>query len=349
MLAVTRANLDHICCVCLLDIRSSVFTQQAYDVRKDPNISKNLKLTALITVLKNPINQKYITDYCRKVCETCLVKIQYSYSLREKIIASTTTLKELLQNNNLHEMDIEKLNFFCRICLNRQKDVKRLEIRHMNWLKNCTGIRFTSLIDNEVLRIKEGTNINEIAIVDDKHFPQHLCRCCLKKLKNVDDFRKSATQSFEYMITVMGDTINQEEHLVYPETPNEEHLELRSKIQSERIAEFGNIKQEKQERSIPNLFQNQRLECDIEPLINAEDFIQAENGTIQIVDCVSNYSHNSADQNVSGFGFSELEECGKSDDSFRKEQRKNSEQVRTINRYNFILLKYICMCVPASN
>ncbi|XP_065365027.1 zinc finger protein 652-like [Calliphora vicina] len=220
MLPVTRAHLDHICCICLLDIRPAIFTQKVYDVKEEKNMSKILKVTAHITVLKNPMNQKYINDYCRKICEICFLKTQYSYFFREKIMASTAALKELLESDELNDEDIKRLQYFCRICLNRQNtknNAKSLNMQHLNWLKDCSGIRYTSIIDTEKFRIKEGTNINEIAVINDTHFPQQLCQNCLKKLQNVEDFRKSATQTFEYMISVMGDASGPDDDLATQE------------------------------------------------------------------------------------------------------------------------------------
>lgn len=215
MLPVTRANLDHICCICLSDIRPSVFTRTVYDVKKENNMTKMLKLSAHITILKNPMNQKFINDYCRKVCEICYVKVQFTYGFRQRIIASIASLKELIESGELNELDIERLQHFCRICLNRQdNEMNNLKMEHLMWLKNCSGVRFTSLADNETFRLKEGTNINEIAVVDDQHFPRQLCKVCIKKLQNVEGFRQSATQSFEYMISLMGDISVPEDDLV---------------------------------------------------------------------------------------------------------------------------------------
>lgn len=218
MLPVTRANLDHICCICLSDIRPFVFTRTVYDVKQEKNMSRMLKLSAHITILKNPMNQKYINDYCRKICEICFVKVEFTYGFRQRIISSTASLKELIESGELNDLDIERLQYFCRICLNRQEsianDANSLKNEHLMWLKNCTGIRFTSLIDNDKFRLKEGTNINEIAVIDDKHFPRQLCKVCFKKLQNVEGFRQSATQSFEYMISLMGDVSIPEDDLL---------------------------------------------------------------------------------------------------------------------------------------
>lgn len=210
MLPVTRANLDKICCICLVDIDESVFTKKVYDVKEEKNLSKLLKLTAHIAVLRNPLNLKYINDYCRKVCEICFLKAQYAFHFREKILASTVALKDLLENGSIcKEEDLKKLHHFCRICLNRQKDTGnnncKMNNKYLKMMKDCCGIRFSTLRETEAFRIKEGTNINELVVICDEKFPKQLCRICLKKLLNVDEFRTLATHSFEYMFSVMGD------------------------------------------------------------------------------------------------------------------------------------------------
>lgn len=219
MLPVTRANLDKICCICLVDIQESVFNQKVYDVKEEKNLSKLLKLTAHITVLKNPLNLKYINDYCRKVCEICYLKAQYSFHFREKILASTVALKDLLENGSIsEEEDVEKLQHFCRICLNRQNDTGNnngeMNNKYLKLIKDCCGIRFSKLRETETFRIKEGTNINELVVINDEQFPKQLCRMCFKKLLNVDEFRSLATHSFEYMVSVMGDDSDVQEELL---------------------------------------------------------------------------------------------------------------------------------------
>ncbi|KNC28975.1 hypothetical protein FF38_13794 [Lucilia cuprina] len=288
MLPVARANLDHICCICLLDVRPSMFTQKVYDVKEEKNMSKILKLTAHITILKNPMNQKYINEYCRKVCEICFLKTQYSYLFREKIMASTAAVKELLEGSELNDQDIERLQYFCRICLNRQKtksNAKCLNMQHLKWIKDCSGIRFTSLIEMEKFRIKEGTNINEIAEINDAEFPHQLCANCLKKLTNVEEFRKSATQSFEYMISVMGDTSGPDEDLIIqgikqfreniirkevPQAQTVTVCETSTKQDSAILKNDDDIKNEQQENFYTDVLQIQIQ--DVETLTDSKDF-----------------------------------------------------------------------------
>ncbi|KAM7349228.1 uncharacterized protein ACRADG_008248 [Cochliomyia hominivorax] len=325
MLPVTRANLDHICCICLMDIRPSVFTQNVYDVKGEKNMSKVLKLTAHITVLKNPINQRYINDYCRKICEICYLKTQYSYSFREKIIASTASVKELLESGELDDLEVERLQYFCRICLNRQEiTATTLDQKHFQWLKNCSGIRFNSLVDMEKFRIKSGTNINEIAEIDDKYFPRHLCSNCLKKLQNVEEFRKSATQSFEYMISVMGDMNAPEFDLV-----TQHHIKnlkdsviWKEELQAPTTAilqfEDNNIHGFKEEESfstdVVEVQIQQDIDDNVDPIPNAIDFTdtskleekRSEN-LEDLMEILSHYSDENEDDTDANFavGFSD--------------------------------------------
>lgn len=357
MLPVTRANLEHICCVCLLDIRPSRFTQKVYDVKEEKNISKILKLTAHITILKNPINQKYIYDYCRKICEICFVKTQYSFFFREKIVASTATLKELLESNDLNNQDVERLQYFCRICLNRQtsKDVKNLKMIHLNWLKNCSGIRYTSIIDTEAFRIKEGTNINEIATINDAQFPQQLCQICLKKLQNVEEFRKLATQSFEYMISIMGDASGPDDELVSQEVKQFKKNIVWNKV-PEAQSIFVKVNNIKQDGAIMDIDKYDETLLDyspetlhyktddhcngLAPVVNTSDYLTTQKlddfeDAMDLIDDLPNYSDNDRDEDFT-INFNDDETGDESDDyskkreCLRKSRIKSSKQVRDL-------------------
>lgn len=206
MLPVTRANLEYICCICMVDVRPKAYQGTAYDLSTNNELFRKLKLTSHISVLQNPRNVIMLKEYCKKVCTLCRNKITFAYEVRDKILAGCIVLKETIESEELDELMSSRLKYLCRICLCLQKTSSevRLTAEIVKCIKDCTGLRYSSYRESELIRLKEGTNLTEILDINDNGFPCQICKSCYRKLVNMDELRKQALAAFADMQTMCG-------------------------------------------------------------------------------------------------------------------------------------------------
>lgn len=199
--------MAYICCICMQDIRSKMYKEQSYDLSTENALLKQLKLTSHISVLKNPRNISQIKEYCRKLCKLCYNKVHFAYEIRERILTSSIVLKEIVENDEMEQVIIDRLKWFCRMCLRRQDTTDQVPINSeiISIIKDCTGLRYSSYRETAMFRLKEGTNITELLEIDDRKFPKQLCKFCYKRLCNMNELRIQATTAYSDMFNIIGE------------------------------------------------------------------------------------------------------------------------------------------------